>query len=81
MNKVIVDLEKYEIKREVHEYLKEVCSFPSYYGCNLDALYDCLSDNNNFEFEIINSSKYHDYQIQLIDAIIDAGCKVTILPR
>ena len=27
-----------------HEYLKNIFSFPEYYGCNLDALNDCLGD-------------------------------------
>lgn len=27
-----------------HAYLKEQFSFPDYYGCNLDALYDCLME-------------------------------------
>ena len=32
------------IKKEGHDYLKEVLNFPDYYGKNLDALYDCLTD-------------------------------------
>lgn len=32
------------IKRNGHKYLKKVFNFPNYYGNNLDALYDCLTD-------------------------------------
>ena len=29
---------------EIHEYLADTLEFPSYYGRNLDALHDCLTD-------------------------------------
>jgi len=32
------------INNDGHDYLKEVFDFPDYYGKNLDALYDCLTD-------------------------------------
>jgi ribonuclease inhibitor len=31
-------------RRQVHDYLMEVLPLPEYYGRNLDALYDCLTD-------------------------------------
>ncbi len=31
-------------RREIHEYIAEKMAFPDYYGHNLDALYDCLTD-------------------------------------
>ena len=31
-------------RSSAHAYLKEQFSFPEYYGCNLDALYDCLTE-------------------------------------
>ena len=31
-------------RREAHAYLKEALSLPEYYGCNLDALYDVLTE-------------------------------------
>lgn len=31
-------------KEKAHEYLKEVFRFADYYGKNLDALHDCLSE-------------------------------------
>lgn len=37
----------------VHDYLKEMLSFPEYYGKNLDALYDCLTDLENIEITIV----------------------------
>lgn len=29
---------------EMHHYLAKMLHFPAYYGKNLDALYDCLTD-------------------------------------
>ena len=37
---------------KVHDYLKEMLEFPEYYGKNLDALYDCLTDLENIEITI-----------------------------
>ena len=37
---------------KVHDYLKEMLHFPEYYGNNLDALHDCLTDLNDLEITI-----------------------------
>lgn len=36
----------------VHDYLMEMLDFPEYYGKNLDALHDCLTDLENIEITI-----------------------------
>ena len=41
MRIIRVDLNQFETKKEIQEYLKQECAFPNHYGCNLDALYDC----------------------------------------
>ena len=40
-----------------HKYLKEIFDFPEYYGENLDALYDCLSELDNTEIIILNMNE------------------------
>lgn len=42
----LVELNLNEMREEkaVHQYLKEQMDFPDYYGENLDALYDVLTD-------------------------------------
>lgn len=76
MNKVIIRMDKFNSIKEFHLWLKDECTFPEYYGCNLDALYDCLTENNNFEFEVYPSLQYENYQKKLVDTMVDAGCKV-----
>lgn len=40
----ILDASRFTSKSAAHEHIKEVLSFPDYYGKNLDALDDCLSE-------------------------------------
>lgn len=44
MKKVILDCEKLLSRKQAHLYLAEKLDFPDYYGKNLDALYDCLTE-------------------------------------
>ena len=44
MNIVVIDAKKLAEKSSAHEYLKALFAFPEYYGNNLDALYDCVSE-------------------------------------
>lgn len=37
---------------KVHDYIKEMLGFPEYYGKNLDALYDCLTDLEDMEITV-----------------------------
>lgn len=44
MKKVILDCEKLLQRKQANLYLAEMLDFPDYYGKNLDALYDCLTE-------------------------------------
>ena len=42
---VVIDGRNMKDKITLHAYLKEQCKFPEYYGNNLDALYDVLTES------------------------------------
>lgn len=44
MHKIVLDPAAMPDRAALHLYLKEMLSLPDYYGENLDALYDCLTD-------------------------------------
>lgn len=52
MKQITLDGNKLSDITQVHDYLKELLEFPDYYGKNLDALYDCLTDLNDVEITI-----------------------------
>ncbi len=44
MNEILIDCGGLESPRQLHEALAEALKFPEYYGNNLDALHDCLTE-------------------------------------
>jgi ribonuclease inhibitor len=52
-----------------HKYLKEVFAFPEYYGGNLDALYDCLSDLDRTEIIIVNADQANRDSLKILSII------------
>ena len=44
MKNIIIDCEELLQKEQAHLYLAQMLDFPNYYGKNLDALFDCLTE-------------------------------------
>ena len=55
--KVVLDALRLQHKEEAHKYLREVLNFPDYYGENLDALHDCLTELDDVSVEFVNADK------------------------
>ena len=53
-------------KKEAHEYLKEMFVFPDYYGNNLDALADVLSEMPRVRVLICNREGAGEYLWKLV---------------
>lgn len=41
---IFVDADRYATARELHLALKMLLGLPEHYGCNADALHDCLTE-------------------------------------
>lgn len=76
--KVILDAKKLTEKQSAHEYLKWMLEFPEYYGNNLDALYDCLTDLCHPTLIIVNSKDAEGYFPKVLDVLEDA-CSCILL--
>ena len=44
MRYLLIDFRRIADMAEFHRYIAEALKFPDYYGKNLDALFDCLTD-------------------------------------
>lgn len=51
---ILLDARELREKAAAHQYLKQALALPEYYGCNLDALYDCLTDLDSTEIRFVN---------------------------
>lgn len=75
---MVLNCELINQKAELHEYIAKELSFPEYYGKNLDALYDVLSDiNEETLIEIENfeklKEKFGTYAEAFLDVLHDAS--------
>ena len=52
MKIIVLDGRKMTDRETVHTYLKRKLELPEYYGSNLDALYDCLTEMENLEIQV-----------------------------
>ena len=55
--RVVLDALRLQRKEEAHKYLREALNFPEYYGGNLDALHDCLTEIDGAAIEFVNADK------------------------
>ena len=77
--KYVLDALQMLTKTETHPYLKKMLELPEYYGGNLDALYDCLSERDDIEVEIQNMPEGKSYVSKVVHVMKDADVKVEIL--
>ena len=78
MMEIILDAGFLGEKEAAHDYLQEMLNLPDYYGRNLDALYDCLSERDDLTLVIINSEGAGEYFEKLLPVFKDA-CAVDII--
>ncbi len=55
--KIQLDGTRMTSRPETHTYLQEMLGFPVYYGKNLDALYDCLSESGKMEITFLHTAE------------------------
>ena len=61
---------------QAHRYLKNLFGFPDYYGMNLDALFDCLTDISDYTDILIEYNEDDEafaYFNRVMEVFIDAS--------
>lgn len=61
MRQITLDALHLTEKKEAHLYLQEQFAFPEYYGMNLDALFDCLTELEETSVQIKNGKNAGGY--------------------
>ena len=73
MKTIELDFKELYTPRQIHEYIAQKLGFPEYYGKNLDALYDCLTDiSEETEITIVNYDVLDYRENAIINTFLDA---------
>lgn len=79
MQTLLIDGRDYDNRRGLHQAIQRLLRLPPYYGCNADALYDCLTSRR----EQVNLWILHPGNeavasalAQCAEAVVDAGGQV-----
>ena len=76
--RIELDCRQMTDKQTAHAYLKQMLSLPDYYGKNLDALYDVLTERGE-EMELVVyhwlelKSQLGDYGVSLLETLREAS--------
>lgn len=72
-----------------HKHIREALDLPAYYGCNLDALFDILTERSNpLSITVLHTEEMHhslgNYATALLKTLLDAsqknpGLSITVL--
>lgn len=73
MRSIILDALMMQKPEETHKYLKHMLKLPECYGFNLDALYDCLTDEGELVLKILNSGAAGEYFFRVFEVMQDAA--------
>ena len=79
MKNVILDCEKLLHRKQAHQYLAQMLDFPDYYGKNLDALFDCLTELQECtitlegEELILNTDCYGQKVLKVLEEAVQAN--------
>ena len=61
MRKITLDIERMRSLPMLHKYLHTALALPEYYGANLDALYDCLTERGELEVTFTRTAGTRGY--------------------
>ena len=80
MQEVLIRGIDFESTEEIHDYIAEELSFPSYYGKNLDALYDVLTDLSRetrirIDLTDTENEEIRDYLLRMEEVMEDAAAE------
>ena len=75
---VILDFREVRYYQEIHRIIKKALDFPEWYGGNLDALYDCMTDlMEELDVEFLNWDRMEenlgDYAGKVLRVLRDAA--------
>ena len=73
MRVILINAERLQERIPAHEYLKKLFGFPEYYGKNLDALYDCLTDVSEPTTIIVSDPDADGYAKRVLAVISEAA--------
>lgn len=71
--KVVLDALEMSNRETAEAYLTEKLDLPTYFGGNLDALYDCLTELKNTTVMLEHTNEGSEYFNKLLHVICAAG--------
>ena len=74
---IFIDAARYASAKELHLALKMLLNLPEHYGCNADALYDCLSERTGKPVNLVllsqGAGETMDAMRKVVHVIEDLG--------